>query len=93
MREVDTKQSESDYAASKYPEYYSWLDVEARNMFHQGVGAGTLKCVTRYNHHGYRDKRINTRLVEDRYPRCQQSKLWKHVILCGFITLMRNKYI
>ena len=34
MREVDAKQSESDYTASKYPEHYSWLDVEARNTFY-----------------------------------------------------------
>jgi len=74
MREVDAKKSKSDYAASKYPEHYRWLDIEARNMFHQGVGAGTLKYVTRYNHYEYRDKQINAGLVEDRCPRYQQRE-------------------
>ena len=55
MRELDAKKSEQEYAASKFPEHYEWIDIEARNTFHEGVGAGILKCIIRYNHHGKRN--------------------------------------
>jgi len=29
MRELDVKKSKQEYAASKFPEYYEWIDIEA----------------------------------------------------------------
>jgi hypothetical protein len=68
IREIDTKENEKLYAESKCPEYSSWLDIEARNVFHEGVGAGTLKCVVGFNYYGIRDKAINGRLTDDKCP-------------------------
>ena len=74
MRKVDAKKWERDYAASKFPEYYKWLDLEAQNTFHEGVGAGILKCLMGYNYYGSRDKKINNNLMDDKCPRCQQRE-------------------
>ena len=71
IREVDAKKRERDYAASKVPEYHEWLDLEARNTFHEGVGARILKCVTGYNHYSFRNKKINNNLIDEKCPRCQ----------------------
>ena len=38
--------------------------MEARNTFHEGVGAETLKCVTGHNHCGCRNEKFNKGLVE-----------------------------
>jgi len=69
--ETDAKENEKLYAKSKYPEYLSWLDIEVRNVFHEGVGAGTLKCVVGFNHYGIRDKAINRGLTDDKCLQCQ----------------------
>ena len=46
IREVDSQQQEEEYVKSKTPEHWNWIDMEARNKFHEGVGARTLKCIT-----------------------------------------------
>ena len=53
IRDIDIKICKKSYAESKIPEYSEWLDLEERNVFHEGVGLGTLKCITRFNHYGY----------------------------------------
>ena len=93
IREVDTKKRERDYAASKFPEYYEWLDLEARKAFYEWVRAETLKCVTDYNHYGFRDKKINNNLMDEKCPRCQQRETWDHVILYEAIELMKAEYM
>ena len=70
IREIDMKKCERTFAESKIPEYSEWLDLEAQNMFYEGVGAGTLKCITGFNHHGCRDVSINSGLVGNKCPRC-----------------------
>ena len=70
IREIDAKKYERTYAESKIPEYSEWLDLEVWNVFHEGVGAGTLKCITRFNHYGCRDVSINKGLVENKCLRC-----------------------
>ena len=79
MREIDAKQYERDYAESKFPEYHEWLDLEARNVFHEGIGAGTLKCISGFNHYGDRDKAMNNNLTSNRCP----------IITCAVIKPMR----
>ena len=49
------QQHEKDYMQHKIPEYFEWIGIEARNLFHKGVGTGALKCATSFNHYGCRD--------------------------------------
>ena len=74
IREVDAIKYEEEYAKSKLFEKWNWVDINARNMFHKGIGAGTLKCVTGYNHCGIRNKMINNGLASDKCPRCGQEE-------------------
>ena len=55
--EVDAKGSETNCLISKTPEYYYLINLDARNIFSAGVGAGTLKYMISYNHCGHRDKK------------------------------------
>ena len=64
IQETDVQKYEEEYAKFKLPEHWSWIDLEARNAFHKGVGAGTLKCVTGYNHCGCRNNIINEGLAD-----------------------------
>ena len=93
IREVDARASEREYAETKNPEYFTWLDLEARNVFHDGTGAGTLKCVVGFNHYGERDMTINSGLTDSKCPRCQSREDWEHVILCSAIQEQKEKYI
>ena len=93
IQEIDTKEREKEYLASKIPEYYDWIDMEAKNTFHEGVGAGTLKCITGFNQYGTRDSQINKGLVCDKCPRCSLQETWEHVILCDGITSLKEKYL
>ena len=36
------KKNENECAQSKFPEQYEWINIEGRNTFNEGVGAGTL---------------------------------------------------
>ena len=65
---------EENYVKEKILEYWHWIDIEARNCFSQGVGAGMLKCITGYNHYSNRNKAINSRLVENKCPRCNADE-------------------
>ena len=93
IREVDAQQQEEEYLKSKIPEHWNWIDVEARNTFHEGVGAGTLKYITGQNHYGCRHKKTNNELVDKRCPRCNKIKTWEHVMLCKEIETMKEKYV
>ena len=46
IREINTQDSKRDYLESKIPECYHWINLRSRNTFYEGVGAGTLKCIT-----------------------------------------------
>ena len=46
---VDAKNCEKLCTLTKFPEHSEWIDINARNTFHKGVGAGTLKCVVGFN--------------------------------------------
>ena len=83
---------EENYVKEKIPEYWHWIDIEARNCFSQGVGVGMLKCVTGYNHYDNRNKVINSRLVENKCPRCNADESWEHVILCPGANKMKSIY-
>jgi len=93
IREIDASENEVNYAKSKVPEHWEWLDIEARNTFHEGVGAGTLKCITGFNHYGTRNEHINNGMVSNRCPRCNREESWEHVILCESIEELKVKYI
>ena len=75
------------------PEYWNWINMEARNTSHEGVGAGTLKCVTGHNHYGLRNRKINNRLVENRFPKCDEIETWEHVTSCEVIEVIKEKYL
>ena len=51
IREIDARKFEKDYAKSKLLEKWNWINFDAKNMFHDGVGAGTFKSVTGFNHY------------------------------------------
>jgi len=82
IQEIDAQKQEEEYAKKKLPEHWEWIDLEARNTFHEGIRAGTLKCIAGFNYYGCRNKKINEGLVSDRCPRCNQVETWEHVILC-----------
>ena len=93
IREIDAQEHEVIYLKSKIPEYWNWIDLEARNTFHEGIGAGILKCVIGYNHHKSRNKKINQGVVSNRCPRCNQRESREYVILCKGIEAMKLDYI
>ena len=55
IREIDTIENEREALKERVKEYYEWIDVSARNCFHESVGTGTLNCVVGFNHHGKRN--------------------------------------
>ena len=63
IREVGAQNQEEEDGKSKTPEHWSWVDLEERNSFHEGVGAGMLKCATGHAHHGCRNEKNNNGLV------------------------------
>ena len=67
--------------------------MEARNVFHEGVGAGTLKCVAGYNHYGKRNRTINKEMIGEECPRCQSKETWEHIILCDGAYQLKENYI
>ena len=93
IREIDAKICEKSYAESKIPEYSEWLDLEALNVFHEGVGSGTLKCITGFNHYGCQDDSINYGMVGNKCPRYGQEESWQYVILCKGIADLKVKYV
>ena len=92
MREIGTKQFERDYASSKFPEYYEWLDLEVRNVFHKGIWAGALKCMSGFNYFGERDKATNANLTNDWCSRYSIRETWNHEMMCVAIELMRFSF-
>ena len=37
IREIDAQQHEKDCMQNKMPEYYEWIDIKARDSFHEEV--------------------------------------------------------
>ena len=74
IREVDTRKSELEAIKEKVKDKYEWIDMDARNCFHEGVGVGTLKCVVGYNHYGRRNQIVNKELVGSKCPRCEREE-------------------
>jgi len=70
IREIDAQKQEEEYTKKKLHKHWEWIDLEARNAFHEGVGAGILKCIAEFNYYGCRNKKISKGLVSDRCPRC-----------------------
>ena len=57
IREADAQNQKEEHVKSKIPEHWNWIVLEARNTFDEGVGAGTLKCVTGCSHYGCRNEK------------------------------------
>ena len=93
IREINAQNFEEEYLKRKIPEYWKWIDLEARNTFHEGIEAGILKYVIGYNHYRSRNEKINGRLVGNKCPRYNQIETWEHVILCKGIKEMKVKYL
>jgi hypothetical protein len=93
VREIDAKQCELISVKERVKEGWEWVDLEARNCFNSGVGAGTLKCVYGYNHHGKRNGKINKGLVQTKCPRCGEEEDWEHIILCQSISNLKDQYV
>ena len=70
--EIDAIECKREYLEMKIPQYHQWIDIGVRNTFHKVVGIGTLKCITGFNHYGYRDEKINKGMVDNKCPRCEQ---------------------
>ena len=54
--------------------------MEARNYFCKGAGAGTIKCALGFNHHGVRNKKINSDQCIDKCLQYNEIEDWKYVI-------------
>lgn len=93
IREIDAMKNEHEAIKEKVKEKHEWMDVEARNCFHGGVGNGTLNCVVGFNHHGKRNGKINEGLTSSKCPRCGQEEDWEHVILCNGMQGIKEQYI
>jgi len=72
--EIDAIENEREALKEKVKEYYEWIDVSARNCFHEGIGTGTLKCIVGFNHHSKRNRKINNDLVSSKCPRCGEEE-------------------
>ena len=93
IREHDAIVHEKQAAKDVIGEHWKWIDREARNSFSSGVGAGTIKCVWGYNHHGIRNAMINRNLVSSKCPRCNNVEDWEHVITCPAIDQLQKEYL
>ena len=93
IREIDAKHCEEMAAKERVKEGWEWVDQDARNCFHGGVGARTLKCVYGFNHHGKRNTLINKGMVDSKCPRCGEDEDWEHVITCPSIQNIKEQYI
>ena len=65
--------------------------MEARNCFPEGTGAGTLKCITGFNHYGVRNKLINNDTIDNTCPRCGALETWEHVVKCDGISELKQE--
>ena len=63
IREVDAKACELEATKDKGRDKHNWIDREAQNCFHRGVGARMLKCVVEHNYYGERKALANKGLV------------------------------
>ena len=93
IREIDAKRSEREVVQEAFPENWEWVDVEARNCFDKGVGAGTLKCVRGFNHHGSRTAKINKEIINNKCPRCNELENWECVMRCPANSGMHEEHI
>ena len=77
----------------KNPEHWEWIDNEARKTFYERVGAGTLKCLTGFNHYGCRDEKLNKGLVTNKCHKCNEIENWRRVILYEGVEDLKEKHI
>ena len=83
IREVNAKVHELEGIKEKVKDKHNWIDREARNCFHGGVGAGMLKYAMGFNHYSKRNAIVNKGLVGSKCPRCERDGDWEHVVLCN----------
>ena len=67
--------------------------MNARNSFHSGIGARTIKCSVGYNHYGCREAAMNKDICSDRCPECGQREDWEYIILYCKISRIKEEYI
>ena len=75
------------------PETLQWIDINARNCFYEGAGAGTLKCSIGSNHYGERNSMTNGRTMSNTCPRCHQIESWEHVITCPSVDDLKTEFV
>ena len=93
VREIDAKMNEKAIIENKIGEKEAWVDIDARNYFHGGVGISTIKCVAGYNHHGCRNSKVNKGMTSNRCPHYDEVEGWEHVIRCEGINQMKEAYL
>jgi len=93
IRECDAKVKENEIIEENVGAKSEWVDKEARNCFAGGVGVSTLKCVAGYNHHGCRNNKINSGLIDNKCPICGEIEDWKHIVRCQGIDQMKEAYL
>ena len=74
--------SETNSLMQKLPEHYHWIDCNTMNVFYEGIGVGTLKYATGFNHSSWRDKKIKNSLIDNHCLQCSQKETQEYVILC-----------
>jgi len=94
IRIIDAKEKEDEYAQKKYQHKYDFIDMDARNAFKAGeVSTSILKFTHGYNHYGVRNAMVNSNMIEETCPRCEEPETWDHVIKCSSTIYMRRKFI
>ena len=59
VREIDTQK----FKKSKFADQWMQIDLEVRNTFYEGAGAGTSKCAIENNYCRLRNNQIDQDLV------------------------------
>ena len=77
----DSRNHANEYIKSKLKEKWKLVDVEDRHVFRYCTPS-VLKCITGFNHHGERIKKMNKYQPEAKCPRCGEKEDWEHVIKC-----------
>ena len=93
IQEVDAKKHEKNMAKEKFGECADQIDLEARNCFPGGVGVGMIKSAAGYNYHGTRNSKINTGLVCNRCPRCNEVEDQQHVVRYSSIDHLKQAHL
>jgi len=61
---IDTQQSKFEYVQSQLGSDVEYADLEARNIFNEGVISSKMKCIAGFNHYREHSYIIYNKLVQ-----------------------------